>query len=793
MNGQGFGEPPAGGVSGDDAGRVGATGSSWPQPHYDARNSAYTPNTVVPDTEPGRLWTFGVDAELETEPVVAGGSAFVVPRDDVLYAVSLREGTERWRFDPDAPIFTAPAVADGTVYVAPNNGQVRALAVEDGTERWAVNPGRSVNPQVTVADGTVYVVTYYGNVYALSASDGEQQWTASLDERVATRPPVGDGALYVSTQSGNVHALATADGSERWRFETDSEYMFTEPTVGDGTVYVPVGRVDGGSYYYALSTDDGSERWRLERSSGSLDMSPAVTDDTVYLQDVKGITARSPADGSERWTGSVEGEATAVAVTESAVVVGGAGDVVTAFARSDGSVRWRREVGGTTAPVAVAGGVVYVASGNRGLVALGDELPPTPSPTPSPTPTRSPTPTPTATPTATPSPTPTEAPTPTESVSATPGDVPYALREGVKTVVDTGYGTYYLIRSIPEVDPERVAVTTTDYGLVGRTTTKDVVALDTFSEGLWAADWGREVERMRTVREASAAYETLGRLNEIGWDLAEIVVFLASPYKKAAVAPALEIATDAISWTMDEVQRPYRAAFQRLTACLNNARSIDQHARNVVSHGGLGEAIETWVGAAQLMHGAYDTGSDLATAWSQLSTALQSGGGYSASASTALSTAKGFFVGFFVGAASGMIEGDVEKKTAVHGLQNAYANMRLPVVETLRDLQGRFDSGDRTVGDIYRYNAYLLSAYQMDALLFAASELYWEAISDGWLGGVWDAWSGAQRRADEYATRAETAKRTARTTQRLFGLAQTRIGEDVTGSINAEFRAGGGS
>jgi len=770
--------------TGDDASGTGASGSSWPQPHYDARNSGYTPDAAVPESAPGRLWTFGVDAELETDPVVAGGSAFVVPRDDILYAVSLQDGAERWRFDPDSQVFTAPAIADGSVYVAPNNGHIRALAVADGTERWAVNPGRSVNPQVTVAGGTVYVATYYGNVYALSAADGELQWTVSLDERVAARPPVGDGALYVSTQSGNVYALSTADGNRRWRFETDSEYMFTAPTVGDGALYVPVGRVDDGSYYYALSTDDGSERWKLERSSGSLDLSPAVTDDAVYLQDRDGITARSPADGSERWTGSVEGEVTAVAVTESAVVVGGAGDVVTAFARSDGSVRWRREVGGTTAPVAVAGGVVYVASGNRGLVALGDEPPPTPSPTPSPTPTASPTPTPTATPT--------DAPTPTDTVTRTPADVPYALREGVRTVVDTGYGTYYLIRQIPEVDPDRVAVTDTEFGLVDETTTKDVVALDTFSEGLWAVDWDREVERMRTVREASAAYETLGRATQLGWDLAEIVVFLAAGYQKAVVGPALDIATDAIGWTMEEVQRPYRAAFQRLTACLNNAQSIDQRARDVVSHGGLGEAIETWVGAAQLMHGAYDTGSDLATAWSQLSTALQSGGSYSVSASTALSTAKGFFVGFAVGAASGMVAGDVEKKTSVHALQNAYANMRLPIVKTLRDFQERFDRDEHVVGDIYCYNGYLQSAYQMNALAFEAASLYWEAIADGWLGAVWNPWAGARRKADEYAARADTAKRTARKTQQLFGLAQTEIGEDVAESINAEFRATGG-
>jgi len=771
---------------------MGASGSSWPQPHYDARNSGYTPDAAVPESEPGRLWTFGVDAELETDPVVAGESAFVVPRDDILYAVSLQDGAERWRFGPDSQVFTAPAVADGSVYVAPNNGQIRALAVEDGTERWAVNPGRSVNPQVTVAGGTVYVATYYGNVYALSAADGELQWTVSLDERVAARPPVGDGALYVSTQSGNVYALSTADGTRRWRFETDSEYMFTAPTVGDGTLYVPVGRVDDGSYYCALSTDDGSEQWALERSSGSLDLSPAVTDDAVYLQDRDGITARSPADGSERWTGSVEGEVTAVAVTESAVVVGGAGDVVTAFARSDGSVRWRREVGGTTAPVAVAGGVVYVASGNRGLVALGDDPPPTPSPTPSPTPTASPTPTPTATPTETPTATPTDAPTPPETATRTAADVPYALREGVKTVVDTGYGTYYLIREIPEVDPERVAVTTTDYGLVGRTTTTDVVALDTFSEGLWAVDWDREVERMRTVRDASAAYETLGRLNEVGWDLVEIVVFLASPYKKAAVGPALDIATDAIEWRMDEVDRPYREAFQGLTACLNNTASVDELARGVGTHGNLPGAIEDWVEAAQLMQEAYSAGSQLAPAWKQLLTALQTGGGYSVAASTALSAAKGFFFGLAVSATSGMIEGDVEKKTSVHALQNAYANMRLPVVKTLRDFQERFDRDEQVVGDIYCYNGYLQSAYQMNALAFEAASLYWESIADGWLGAVWNPWAGARRKADEYAARADTAKRTAWKTQQLFGLAQTEIGEDVAESINAEFRTTGG-
>ena len=720
---------------------------------------------------------------MKDQAVVADGSVFVVPRDGVLYAVSPREGTEQWRFKPEYGIDNPPAVADGTVYVA-SFGGLYALDAGDGSERWSTEIRAD---RVTIANGTVYGVSRGGSISALDAETGDQLWTQSLDEGVRAAPAVDGESVYVTTNEGTVYALAVGDGSERWVFETDSEYLYAAPTVGDGTVYVAVGRVDDGGYYYAVDTEDGSEQWQLRSRNTDLDTTVSVADDTVYLEGFGGISARSTADGSERWSASTGGgEATGIAITESTAVVASVGGVVSAFSRDDGSVRWRRSVGEIifVSPV-VADGVVYVATEGGGLRAFADELPPTPSPTPSPTPTLSPTPTPTATPTSTP--TATEAPTPTETTAATPDEVPYALREGVKTVVDTGYGTYYLIRRIPEADPRQVAVTTTDYGLVDRTTTKDVVALDTFSDGLWAVDWDREVERMRTVRDASETYETLGRVTQLGWDIAEIVVFLSGRYTSALVGPALGIMSDAISWSMDPVSRPYREAFQKLTACLQNAESIDQRARDLRSYSGLDEELRTWTDAAALLHSGVSSGLTLASAWGQYLSALGTAGAsaFSTSASTALNGARGFFVGLAVTAVSGMIESDVRKKTSVHALQNAYANARLPVVKTLRNLQARFDRDEHTIGDVFVYDAYLQSAYQMNALAFEAASLYWEAIADGWLGAVWNPWSGARRKAD-------AAKTTTRKTQQLFGLAQTEIGDDVTGSINAEFWANGG-
>jgi len=795
----------------------------WPEFGYGNNNTCYTPRGTVPAANPEQQWTFQTNSNVRTSVAVGSESAFFGTEAGALYAVSAADGTERWRFETAGDV-VSPAVSDGVVYFG-SSEQLYALNAKDGSEKWSFEPQDHLgfDSPLTVSEDTVYMGDSGGTVFAVLKDTGDRKWVFDEGDYFGYQPAVVDGSVFVADSTWEpdpnhqqLYKLSAADGSIQWEFDTDDRRAMTAPVVSDGTVYLGTRRQNGTAVYYAVSASDGTEQWRADAGEDA-PMSPAVADGTVYLERWRspvdiGIAAVSASDGTEQWFVSTANSPVGVTITESSVVIVDVSGTVSALSRLDGTKQWEYALDETTFdPATVTDGRLYLGTDEGGTYALTGESEPTETatrtPEPTPTPTLSPTPTstPTETPdrTKTPEPTPTVTSTPT--LTATPEEVPYALRDGTKTVVDTGQGTYYLIRDIPDADPDRVAVTDTSYNLVDAvadieyhrardTPTRDVIALDTFSEGLWAADWEREIERTEEIRQLSAEYEFYGKAVQLGWNLTEILVFTSAGYPSANVAPKLDIALDAIGWEVTDVNRPYRQAFQGLTACAQNAKTVDELARDAYSYSDLGDVLKQWTDAASLMNDAYTAGRSLNTAWSTFQSALQSGASYSSSASTALSQSNtAVFVGFAVSTATGMVEEDVQKKTSIHAIQNAYANLRLPIVQILNDLQAAFDRDDHTVGDIYNYNASLQTAYQMNALLFEASALYWDSIAGGWLGDIWEWASDANRKAEFHRSQAETARETVQTTQNLFGLANNRINALQEESINVEMLTTGAS
>jgi outer membrane protein assembly factor BamB len=82
-----------------------------------------------------------------------------------------------------------------------------------------------------------------------------------------------------------------------WKFETGGA-LKTQPTVVDGTVYLP----STDTRLYAVSTDSGKEQWSVG-TNGPLINTPAVGDGIVYLTTSNGrIYALSAGTGSGQWT-----------------------------------------------------------------------------------------------------------------------------------------------------------------------------------------------------------------------------------------------------------------------------------------------------------------------------------------------------------------------------------------------------------------------------------------------------------------------------------------------------------
>ena len=198
-----------------------------------------------------------------------------------------------------------------------------------------------------------------------------ESWRQSVSHPTG-RPVVADGRVYLSTLGG-LRTFAR-DGTPGWSLtptEDRSTARVTGPAVHDGTAYLGT---DDERSLLALATADGSERWRAD--VGPVSVAPAPDHDwgTVFVGTREGTVARvDTADGTVRWTTSVFGPVTSLAVSRDIAYVGTeAGEVYALF---DGRGLWRRKLPGSVVDVATGnGGPVYATTFGGGTFELADGL-----------------------------------------------------------------------------------------------------------------------------------------------------------------------------------------------------------------------------------------------------------------------------------------------------------------------------------------------------------------------------------------------------------------------------------
>lgn len=209
---------------------------------------------------PSPKWQASLAAVGDT--VLALSSQFQI--GSVLTARSLTDGSERWRVElDDNGIPGGPLIAGGTAYVAPDDDGVYAFDLSDGAERWHYEAATTNRVGAAASDDEAYLVDD-GRLAAVAAADGSERWSVSSDgdRRYRGTPAVGQDTIYLEKGGlpADFVALARSDGSERWRYrlpETTVEGdmvmsgLAAQPTVADGAVYAYA--VDG---LYAFGPDE---------------------------------------------------------------------------------------------------------------------------------------------------------------------------------------------------------------------------------------------------------------------------------------------------------------------------------------------------------------------------------------------------------------------------------------------------------------------------------------------------------------------------------------------------------
>lgn len=378
-------------------------------------------------------------------------------------------------------------------------------------------------------------------------------------------------------------------------------------------------------------------------------------------------------------------------------------------------------------------------------------------------------------------------PTPTTTIASSEYDLRSA---GGSQTVEIRGTTYRILWDIPEAS-DRFAVVTNGYKLVDAELTRSALVAYTWEGTAWPANWNNELATLKSLRKSAADNRLFGRALDLGWDLTEILVYTSVGMPNSAVGPILDIGLDTLTWGIEDAQRPYRKAFQRMIATLGNTRAIENAAGDVVGYSSLGDSLAASIGAAMSLKSAVDRGVDLGVAITSYYRALTATDLFTKAvnskvAALKLSEAPRLLADFAFGLGVWEMESTIKAKTQIHGITHAYATVGIPVVKSLATLEERIRGGEATIGDVIVYKHYVEAYYQLSAVLFTAASELWQGISNRVTGAIWDVLAGAQQKSDAHRRTAESMKSALNYVQLSYGRGWSLVRNRTNQSINAE-------
>lgn len=375
-------ETPTEGTSGKGSGLV--TGG-FPRFQYDNRNTGFPSDTRGPQNSPTLRWQFDTDGNNHTTPAIHDGTAYFGGgggsdnRNNSVYAVDVRDGSEVWRFDSDAAFQSCAAVGDA-IYIADNGGQLYALDPADGSAEWSLEIGRaSYTASPVVTTDRVYIGDpEAGGIVGVNVETGEQVWELDTQGGVPSSPAVMGNTLYYATETGVVHAVDIADETDIWEFSADGD-VTGAPVIHNGDVYVTT---DTGAVH-AITADTGDERWTANTDQ-PIRSSPAVDDTSLYVGDGELFESPGKLYSLSTDTGEVEWEfqtessyggrrgaiIRSPTVGPDGVYFGVDANKVYAVDKENGTELWRFDTSVVLSSPAIYEGVLYTGTDNNEVVAL---------------------------------------------------------------------------------------------------------------------------------------------------------------------------------------------------------------------------------------------------------------------------------------------------------------------------------------------------------------------------------------------------------------------------------------
>jgi outer membrane protein assembly factor BamB len=337
------------------------------------------------------------DNRLLAEPVVAGGSVYVMDADSVVSAHDAASGREIWRKDltpddEDDNLFGGGvAWSDQGLVVSTPFARIFLLDAKSGEVKWEAPTAAPMRAAPAVSDGRVFVITIDNQLEVHALDDGRKLWSNAGVEEAAgllggTTPAVDGNVVIAAYTSGELLAFDVTDGRSLWTESlaggTRGNAIATltdirgKPVI-DRDFVVAIGN---GGVMAAIDKERGGRVW--DNGLGGTQM-PWVAGDFVYVLTndsevvclsradgrIKWITAlpqfENPAEKEDRiyWSGPV--------LASDRLLVTGSSGLAIALSPYDGKITGKQTLPDSShLPPVVANETVYILSDDAHLTAL---------------------------------------------------------------------------------------------------------------------------------------------------------------------------------------------------------------------------------------------------------------------------------------------------------------------------------------------------------------------------------------------------------------------------------------
>ena len=216
-------------------------GTEWPTVQHDFLRSGYTHRAPAPPYRVRWVWTNGhrVDPQKVkgtrgfspdllpdfvgvrfmslSQPMAAGGAAYIGSIEGDLYAIDVASGRTKWKAPASGPILHSVTVGAEAVYAATLRG-VDAFDLA-GRKRWTFEDPRRGGFWAcpALASGRVLIGGLSGTFYALDALDGRPAWQFKAPAAIYQTPAAHDGSVFFGAEDMHAYCLDVRTGKRKWR------------------------------------------------------------------------------------------------------------------------------------------------------------------------------------------------------------------------------------------------------------------------------------------------------------------------------------------------------------------------------------------------------------------------------------------------------------------------------------------------------------------------------------------------------------------------------------------------